>query len=956
MPQNPLQQLHQFGQSFWYDNITRDLLVKGGLKRLVEDDGLRGLTSNPTIFGKAIAASATYDATIAKRIDRGPEEIFIDLAVEDIQGACDVLRPVYDSSNGQDGFVSMEVFPNLARDAQGTLAQARDFWHRISRPNVMIKVPATPECIPVIKQLLGEGININITLLFGYESYRQVVDAFMGGLETLVAKGQKIDRLASVASLFVSRVDTKVDKLLDATAKQQPQRAAELQKLRSKAGIANAQRMYLYFQEAFQSDRFQKLRAQGAQTQRLLWASTSTKDPKLPDTMYVEALIGPETVDTMPEVTVEAYRDHGKPAERLVASLPQSAPTLQALAAAGIDMDKVLDELQVEGVNLFQQSFDELMQCIRDKQAVLKGGGAVEMAIEPDGLEAQYQQAIKDLDKKGAVAHLWAHKADAWTSDSAVSAKILNRLGWLPLPDAMPAKVRDIEAFAQQCRTAGFRHAVLLGMGGSSLAPEVLAQTFGRSSNGLELSVLDTTDPVTLAHLEARLKLKETLFLFSSKSGGTIEPSSLFAYFWDKLTQAGIAEPGEHFAAITDEGTGLHKLAQERKFRKIFVNPSDIGGRYSALSYFGLVPGALLGVDIAKLLERAGVMAHACAATVPTKQNPGAKLGAALGAWALAAHDKLTLLAPPELKSFGMWLEQLIAESTGKQGKGIVPIDAEPAGAAADYGKDRIFAVLQLGDQQTQSNAWIKEQLHGGSPVITLKLRDRYDLGQEFFRWEFATALAGVVLGINPFDEPNVQESKDNTARVIQQFVSGGAQAAGLAAEPNAVDAKSGLKVYTAGNKPVPDVESALRDLLNQLQPGKYFAITAYVESTPQLEKTLEQLRVLVRDSRQVATTLGFGPRFLHSTGQLHKGGANSGVFLQLISTGGEDRSIPGQKYGFATLIAAQAMGDYQSLIAHQRPVLRVDLGAKPEAALKRLLEVAQAVLQNAPALELKNS
>jgi transaldolase/glucose-6-phosphate isomerase len=938
---NHLKELIQYGQSFWYDNIRRSLLTGGGLKRMVEEDGLRGMTSNPTIFGKAISGSADYDATIGKSLDLPVEQIFIELALEDIKGACDVLRPVYDSSGGRDGFVSMEVFPDLARDAAGTLEQVRLFWKRIARPNVMIKIPSTPECIPAIRQALREGININITLMFGFNSYRDVVEAYLSALEERVAKGEPIDKLASVASLFVSRVDTKVDNQLEEMARAKPKEAERLRALQGKAGIANARRMYQYFLEITGSERFQKLAAKGAQKQRLLWASTSTKDPRYPDTLYADALVGPDTVDTMPDATIAAFRDHGNPADRLTTTGREAEATLKALAAAGIEMDRVLDELQDEGVDKFQESFDELMQCLRDKTIVLKGGGAVSMRIEPGSprLNEAAQKAIKNLEKQGTIAKLWQKDATAWTHDPAVAAKVSNRLGWLHITEMMLDHAAELREFAHACRADELRQAVLLGMGGSSLAPEVLRKVFGVSPKGLELIVLDTTDPDTIAHVDARLDLAHTLFIVSSKSGGTIEPNSLFAYFWERVRSATAngRDPGSHFIAITDEGTTLQRLAREHNFRRVFTNPGDIGGRYSALSYFGLVPAALIGVEVEKLLKQAEVMLHACASCVPAEMNPGAQLGALIGALQKEGRDKLTLLTPPELKEFGLWLEQLVAESTGKQGTGIIPVAGEPAGPANAYGSDRIFVSLRLGadDARAGEDRTTAALQEAGHPVVTIGLRDRYDLGQEFFRWEFAIAVAGAVLGINPFDEPNVQESKDNTSRVIEAFVRGGARDAGFDAAPQL---KSGGLALYSGTRAAGDIQSALADYLEGVHAGDYVALMTYFEQTPERDSLLERLRVAIRDHYRVATTLGYGPRFLHSTGQLHKGGPNTGVFVQLTAAPGTDLKIPGQPYSFATLFAAQALGDYQSLEAHKRRVVRLDLGKNIEAGLQQLL------------------
>ncbi len=548
-------------------------------------------------------------------------------------------------------------------------------------------------------------------------------------------------------------------------------------------------------------------------------------------------------------------------------------------------------------------------------------------------------------------AALWRKDAAAWTSDPGVAAKIQNRLGWLALPESMAAAAPKLQHLAADCRQAGLRRAVLLGMGGSSLAPEVFSKVFGPPPAGaMELAVLDTTDPVAIGRLAAKLDFSQTLFIVSSKSGGTIEPNCLFAYFWDRCAAALKTQDakalGAHFLAVTDPGTALEKLAHEHAFRAVFLNPGDIGGRYSALSYFGLVPAALVGVDVARLLQRAQAMAQACRVEFPTAQNPGLQLGAEIGAGAKSGRDKLTLVAGTELEPLGAWLEQLIAESTGKQGKGIVPVAGETAAGAEVYGEDRIFARLELAGAAAAPGldaAWARAQVAAGAPVITLHLTDRYDLGQELFRWEFATAVAGAVLGINPFDEPNVQESKDNTNRVLQQWADGGARPAVPAAREGA------LAAYPAApGEKLASVQAGLAALLAAVRTGDYFAIMAYMEREPAIEQALEALRLALRARLRVATTLGFGPRFLHSTGQLHKGGANTGVFLQLTRAlpASQDVAIPGRQFTFGTLFAAQAAGDLEALAAHHRRALRLDVGADPAAGLQQL----RALLTRIPA------
>ena len=471
---------------------------------------------------------------------------------------------------------------------------------------------------------------------------------------------------------------------------------------------------------------------------------------------------------------------------------------------------------------------------------------------------------------------LWAGDHTLWADDPT---EISDRLGWLTVAEDLEDQIGELQSLAEGVAADGIESVVLLGMGGSSLAPEVLAKTFGSAPGRPELVVLDTTDPAEIRAVEERLDLARTLFIVASKSGTTTETLSHLAYFWERIPD------GAHFVCITDPGTPLEAIARERGFRRVFANPPQIGGRYSALSYFGLVPGALLGVDLRRLLDEALEMQHACHSCVPAADNPGAWLGAALGAAANEGRDKLTIVLPAQLASFGSWVEQLIAESTGKLGRGILPVEGEPLGAPDVYGDDRLF--ISIGDHEG-----LAALERAGQPVVRLPFEDAYQLGGEFFRWEFATAVAGHLLGIHPFDQPNVQQAKDASARIL-----GGAD----------VDPST---------PPVAEV-------LASVEPGDYVALQAFLPRSAATVEALQAARVRLRDRHRVATTVGFGPRFLHSTGQLHKGGPDSGVFIQIVGDDRDDLAIPGQPYSFGQLKQAQALGDLESLRAQGHRVAR---------------------------------
>jgi transaldolase/glucose-6-phosphate isomerase len=870
---NPLQELSAAGQSPWLDFVRRTLITSGELERLIAD-GITGVTSNPSIFGKAIGGSTDYDDELARIANDGRDhdalEVFEDLAIVDIQMAADALRSLYDSTDGGDGFVSFEVEPRLARDTAGTIEAARRLWARIDRPNALMKIPGTIEGLQAIEQAIADGINVNVTLLFAVDAYAGVAAAYQQGIERRVEAGQPVDRIASVASFFVSRVDSAVDA-----------RLPEGSDLRGTAAIANAKLAYERFRGIFAGERWERLTAAGARVQRPLWASTSTKNPAYRDTIYVEELVGPDTVNTMPMNTVDAVRDRGHIRPNAIAEgLDEAKAQVQALASLGISLDDVTATLLEEGIVSFAEDFDALLQTIGKKLEQVRAGRERQRTTLSTML-VPVSERLQQMDRDRIVERIWRRDHTVWKPDPT---EITNRLGWLTVSDLMHERIGELGAFADQAAADGFETAVLLGMGGSSLAPEVFMRTFGAADGALELIVLDTTHPATIERVVGQLELGTTLFIVASKSGGTTETLSHLAFFWDKVPN------GTQFVAITDPGTSLETLAREREFRAVFVNPDDIGGRYSALSYFGLVPAALIGAPLHEVLDRAEEMQTASERTVPAAQSPGATLGAMMGESAKAGRDKLTIALPEEIASFGSWVEQLIAESTGKEDVGVVPVVGEPLGAPDVYGQDRVFVAIG-------EHGGLDELENVGHPVVRLLYDGREQIGGEFFRWEMATAIAGYVLGINPFDQPNVQEAKDATKAIL---------ASGSVEDPGFDD---------------------LGVLLKQVGEGDYVAILAYLDRTSETEDAIERVRLAIRDHYRVATTTGFGPRFLHSTGQLHKGGANNGVFIQVVDAERSvDLPIPGQPYSFGTLIDAQALGDLRSLRGRGRRVARVTL------------------------------
>jgi transaldolase/glucose-6-phosphate isomerase len=952
---NPLLEVQKYGQSIWYDNIRRGLITSGELQSMVDKDGLLGVTSNPAIFEKAIAGSPDYDPAMKALVGQGigdAKAMYERLAMEDIQLAADVMYPVYVRTQRQDGYVSFEVSPHLAHDTQATLAEGRRLHAALGRENVMIKVPATPAGVPAVQQLIADGIPVNVTLLFAVDMYRAVVEAYWKGLEQRLQAGGSLERVASVASFFVSRIDSLIDdkiagpgQALDKTT--DPDKRAQLKSLVGKVAIANAKLAYAAFQELYGSQRWKTLAARGAKPQRLLWASTGTKNPKYSKTLYVDELIGPQTVNTVPAETFTAFRESGRArpslTENWAENLELARETMTTLEAAGISMKGATDFLLADAVKKFSDPFDKLLATIEKKRQGHLGGRLASMSWSLGTHADAVQKTMEDWRSGGKVRRLWAKDASLWSGTDEAQW-----LGWLHIVDD---RIQNLEQFAnlqEDIRKAGFKHVTLLGMGGSSLCPEVLKRTFGAREGFPEFSVLDSTVPAQVKSCARLSNPKETLFIVSSKSGTTIEPNVFKQYFMEQTKKAvGGEQAGSHFLAITDPKTKLHTLAKAEGFRHILHGLPSIGGRFSALSNFGLVPAALMGIDLHRFLDNTEIMVQACASCVPPELNPGVSLGIVLGTLARDGHDKITFITSSGIAALGAWLEQLVAESTGKEGKGLIPVDGETVGRPEVYGQDRLFVYVRLtpGASAEQDNA-VAALEKAGQPVVRINLADRLDLGQEFFRWEIATAVAGSILGINAFNQPDVE-----AAKIAARSLTAAYETSGKLPDEKPLLQEGDLRLFTdplnadaiaTGAGGARSAAAFVKAHLGRMKPGDYFAVNAYVEMNEANDKELQALRHTVRDQKKAATTLGYGPRFLHSTGQLHKGGPNTGVFLQITSEDAEDLPIPGQKFTFGVLKRAQAQGDFQVLSERGRRILRVHLGRDVTAGLAKLRDLIQ--------------
>jgi transaldolase / glucose-6-phosphate isomerase len=948
---NPLKALSEHGQSIWLDFLARGFTASGQLQRLVDTDGLAGVTSNPAIFEKAIGEGSDYDAALRAaqaKGDRAVGDLYEELAVADIRAAADVLKPVFDKTRGGDGFVSLEVSPYLAMDADGTAIEARRFWRAVDRRNLMVKVPATKPGLAAIRTLTGEGLNINITLLFGRAIYEAVAEAYVAGLEDFLAKGGDVSKVASVASFFVSRIDTAVDALLDQKIREanDPDEKAALAALKGKVAIANAKLAYQSYKRIFSGERWEKLALKGAKPQRLLWASTGTKNKAYSDVLYVEELIGPNTVNTLPPATMDAFRDHGKIRPTLEDAVDEAERVLAALDRAGISLDRVTDQLIEDGVRLFADAADKLLGAVARKRAVVLGPRLNrQSAVLGKDLEAAVVQTLEQWRADGNGRRLWQKDSSLWTGGD--EAKWLD---WLTVVEEELKRVDELEKFGKDVRRESFSDVVLVGMGGSSLGPEVLGATFGRASGWPKLHVLDSTDPAQIKAVDNSIDIKNTLFIVSSKSGSTLEPNILKAYFYERTKKAlGAARVGSRFVAVTDPGSSLEKTAQQEGFRRIFYGLPGIGGRYSVLSRFGLVPAAAAGVDVKALLQTSEEMVRSCGPDVPPSENPGIQLGAALGTAGLAGRDKVTFVASPGIADFGGWAEQLIAESTGKHGKGLIPVDGEPLGAPTVYGDDRLFMYLRLDDgADAAQDAAVDAIEKAGHPVVRIALASPAHIGQEFFRFEIATAVAGAIIGIHPFDQPDVEASKVKTRELTAAYEKIGA----LPAEKPAfsdpflsvfADEANVAALRKAGANGT--LESWMKAHLSRVRPGDYVALLAYLARNERHMSALQDMRVQVRDNRRVATCAEFGPRFLHSSGQAYKGGPASGVFVQITTEPPEDLPVPGAAYAFGVVEAAQARGDFEVLAERGRRLLRVHFKGDIAAGMRSLQHAVKRAL-----------
>jgi transaldolase/glucose-6-phosphate isomerase len=915
-----LNELHDLGQSTWLNYLRNSFIRSGELADRVRL-GVQGVTANAQVYERAIAGSGDYDAAIRRAMAEGKpaRSIHEALLADDIQRAADVLHPVFEASNRRDGFVSFELDPARLGDVTNAVAEVRHVSHHVDRHNVMVEIPATPAGIDTIRALIADGVSINATHLSSVNTYERIAAAYIEGLgEYITSHSVWRTTPTAVASFSLSPIDDAVDAWLVEHGRPD---------LRGKTAIAMAKVLYARFRKLFSGPTWDKLAAKNARPLRPKWTRTTPRDFLYDETYYVNELIGPDTVVTFSPPTLNAFLNRGRAAETLNQGLDAAQAHLAELVSLGLDVEALVTGMQQKRLNDSDRRFQALVGAVIQKRDELDTGWQP-VTGQLGEARAAVDEGLQMLCRHQIVCRIWNHNHTVW---KPAPTEIANRLGWLTIMDAMAVKVERLNRFTTGLLNEGYTHALLLGMGGSSLAPELFQKTMGKPSRPanmpfpyLDLTVIDTTDADAIRAAEAAVDLAKTLVIVSTKSGGTVETLSAFKYFYNRLLkEVGPEKVGSHFIGITDPGSKIVEMAARYDFRDTFINDPNIGGRYSALSYFGLVPAALIGVDVTELLERASI---AAANAIPCHceaigGNHAARLGAAMGRLALLGRDKVTFITSAALASFGDWVEQLIAESMGKEGKGILPVVGEPPAPVETYGADRLFVHMRLEGDRTHDK-FVSDLAEAGHPVITLKLKDVYDIGGQFVLWEMATAIAGHFLSINPFDQPNVEAAKIKAREIVAEYVAKGSLPAGEFA---------------------PTSPQALADFLAKAHPGDYVSIQAYIQSTPETDKALRSLRQAIHLRTGLATTAGYGPRFLHSTGQLHKGDRGNGLFIQFVSDAIEDVAIPDEAgadasgMNFNVLKKAQALGDARALLDARRRFVAFDVGRNVAGTIEEL-------------------
>ncbi|HEX9697971.1 MAG TPA: transaldolase family protein [Acidobacteriota bacterium] len=969
MADHPLWKLRDRGQGVWVRHLRRRLVESGALDELIATSAVSGIESDLGVLAAAVARGAEY-RPVLERLAAGEdiEEVVEGLLAEEARLAADALAGVYESSAGRDGYVSIDVLPQFAEDADELTRAVLRMMRAIERRNVMVRVPPTGSAFAVLETMTADGFHVHVGPVFTVSGLARAAQAFVNGARRHLASGAGAGDLAALVSFGLAPLEIAIDDALRERIRESEGDTSSAESLLGNGAVAVAKVGCRRQRQVLDRGLGPERRADGPRMMRLLWTDVATHDPRARDARYVESLIGPDTAVSMSLVSLRAFRDRGVVDATLGQWVDEAAEFLGELESFGIDIEAVGRELEDRVAADQTDAYDALVIVLeaaaealaadpRDALAAARSGapwinagaevpaglvaglGGGPSGGPSDGPVGGLSGGLSDGDP-GPIRRLWDKDASLWGGEQATQELIRNRLGWLDIVDSMRVECEPALRFARRVRDSDVEDVVLLGMGGSSVFADACRRIFGAAY----FKVLDSTLPAEIRRVAGRIDLARTLFVVASKSGTTIETRALADHFYAQTTPM-LESPGERFVAITDPGTPLEQVAHERGFQHLWLAPPDVGGRFSALSHFGVLPMALMGIDAGAVLESAWSMAVACSPEVELAANPGARLGHALhGAWA-GGRDKLTFLCGEPVAPFAAWAEQLVAESTGKDGVGLVPVVDEPAAPASDYGDDRLFVGLRLAGDAGDAHEALLEALEAdGHPVLRFVLRDRHEIGAELFRWQVAIGVAGALMGINPYDEPDVQDSKERTAALL---------AAQQEGEPVAdrapLDAGAGWAVFAdlerdaelASRQRGDGLGSWLAAHLGRAELPDYIGLQAFIAGDGRSRASLASLRRLLVSRLGVATTLGWGPGFLHSTGQLHKGGPAHGLFVQITADDAEDLDCSGHGYSFATLARAQALGDLKALQERGRRVLRIHL-RDAATGLDDLLETAR--------------
>lgn len=941
---DPLSALAASGQSVWLRHGRKRFIGSGALERHIRDDGVRGLVLDRRTLIAGLDPAGDADAVIREEgEDAGAGEVWESMLVQQARRAADALAPLWEKTDGAHGLVSLPLEPYV-EDAEGLTRELHRLRERVGRPNVLFQVPGTRSGCAVLEAMAAEGQGVHVTDLYSVGQHERAARAYRAGVERFADGGGDPHGVTALASVCLVPLDVRVDDLLRERVRGSRGDTSRVESLVGMAAIAVAKLAYRSQRRIFSGAGWESVTGRGARPLHLAWDRTASKNPLHREVRYVEELVGPDTVAVLSPTTLESFRRQGRVEETLERDLARAREAVDDLASAGIELEAVGAEMQRQAQERAREHVDEALRLLRQRREELEERRPPGLPVlERDGWPGAESSAA--LDEMDFGVRLWAKDATLWSEERDGQEAVRNRLGWLDVVETMLEEHRPVCWFAEELAESDLEQAVLLGMGGSSLSAEVCRRVFDVE----DFRVLDSTLPGAVQAVAEGIDPARTLMLVSSKSGTTTETRALFDQFYAQATPM-LARPGERFVAITDPGTPLEQVAHERRFRRVWLNPPDIGGRYSALSLFGLVPMAVMDLDVDQVLDKAFAMVQACRPEMPTASNPGLALGAALhDAWE-DGRDKLTLVGSSRLRAFGCWAEQLVAESTGKDGVGLVPVDDEPLGEVDLYADDRLFVYLRLDGEDDAEQRRRLDEIAARHPVVELVLDGPHALGAEFFRWEVAVATAGALMGINPFDEPDVKESKERTRELLERYGEAGSfdegrpvyEEAGIRIRAD-LERDRGLSGRAGGNL---NLVGWLRAHLGRAEPPDYVAIQVFLPPDERTRARLQRVRRVLLDSLGVATTFGWGPRFLHSTGQLHKGGPDRGVFLQVFGTGEQDLEVPARGFSFGTLARAQALGDQAALLSRGRRMMGVDLTGELRLGVERLASAIEEAVE----------